>query len=279
MPQINERFGIGKILIYLFAIFWLVVTLYPLFFLFQNSLKGPIEFFMGEVWNIPENPSFANYIKVWNADFIRFLGNSIFIVSLSLIIVLFFGSSAAFGLSRIRFRLSGPFYYLFVGGLTIPIHITLIPVYVVTREIGLYDTIWALLGPFVAFTLPIAVFVLASFMAEIPLSLEEAAYMDGASRFRVYSQIVVPISRPAMTGVGIYISVILWNEFIFPLVLISSVSIRPLTLALWNFQGQFTAQVPTMMAALLMSMFPLLVVYSIFKERLIEGLVAGAIKE
>jgi raffinose/stachyose/melibiose transport system permease protein len=279
MPQINERFGIGKILIYLFAIFWLIVTLYPLLFLFQNSLKGSIEFFMGAVWNVPENPSFVNYIKVWNANFIRFLGNSIFIVGLSLIIVLLLGSSAAFGLSRIRFRLSGPFYYLFVGGLTIPVHITLIPVYVVTREIGLYDTIWALLGPFVAFTLPIAVFVLASFMAEIPLSLEEAAYMDGASRFRVYSQIIVPISRPAMTGVGIYISVILWNEFIFPLVLISSVSIRPLTLALWNFQGQFTAQVPTMMAALLMSMIPLLVVYAIFKERLIEGLVAGAIKE
>lgn len=279
MPQINERFGIGKILIYLFAIFWLIVTLYPLLFLFQNSLKGSIEFFMGAVWNVPENPSFVNYIKVWNANFIRFLGNSIFIVGLSLIIVLLLGSSAAFGLSRIRFRLSGPFYYLFVGGLTIPVHITLIPVYIVTREIGLYDTIWALLGPFVAFTLPIAVFVLASFMAEIPLSLEEAAYMDGASRFRVYSQIIVPISRPAMTGVGIYISVILWNEFIFPLVLISSVSIRPLTLALWNFQGQFTAQVPTMMAALLMSMIPLLVVYAIFKERLIEGLVAGAIKE
>ncbi len=278
MPQVNERFGIGNILIYLFAILWLVVTIYPLLFLFQNSLKGSIEFFMGEVWSIPENPSFANYIKVWNADFLRFLGNSIFIVGLSLIIVLFVGSSAAFGLSRIRFRLSGPFYYLFVGGLTIPVHITLIPVYVVTREIGLYDTLWALLGPFVAFTLPIAVFVLAAFMAEIPLSFEEAAYMDGASRFRVYSQIIVPISRPVMTGVGIYISVILWNEFIFPLVLISSVSIRPLTLALWNFQGQFTAQVPTMMSALLMSMIPLLVVYAIFKERLIEGLVAGAIK-
>ncbi len=279
MPQVDERFGISKIVIYLFAILWLVFTLYPLLFLFQNSLKGSIEFFMGEVWSVPENPSLANYIKVWNTGFLRFLGNSLFVVGTSLMIVLFVGSSAAFGLSRIRFRLSGPFYYLFVGGLTIPVHITLIPVYVVTREIGLYDTLWALMGPFVAFTLPIAVFVLAAFMAEIPLSLEEAAYMDGASRFRVYSQIIVPISRPAMTGVGIYISVILWNEFIFPLVLISSVPIRPLTLALWNFQGQFTAQVPTMMSALLMSMIPLLIVYAIFKERLIEGLVAGAIKE
>jgi len=268
----------SRVLIYLLAVIWVVITIYPLIFLVQNSFKTSTEFFMGDVWTLPGRFSLANYQKVWATHFARFLANSLFVVSISLLILLLAGSSAAFGLSRIRFRLSGFFYYLFVGGLTIPVHITLIPVYIITRNLGIYDTLWALVGPFVAFNMPVAVFVLASFMADIPASLEEAGYIDGASRFQVFWNIVLPISRPAVTAVGIYNAVILWNEFIFPLVLINSTWKRPLTLALWNFQGEFSADVPAMMAALLLSMLPLLIFYAVTKERLIEGLVAGAIK-
>lgn len=268
----------SRVLIYILAVIWVVITIYPLIFLVQNSFKTSTEFFMGDVWTLPGRFSLATYQKVWATHFARFLANSLFVVSLSLFILLLAGSSAAFGLSRIRFRLRGFFYYLFVGGLTIPVHITLIPVYIITRDLGIYDTLWALVGPFVAFNMPVAVFVLSSFMADIPSSLEEAGYIDGASRFQVFWNIVLPISRPAVTAVGIYNAVILWNEFIFPLVLINSTEKRPLTLALWNFQGEFSADVPAMMAALLLSMIPLLIFYAVTKERLIEGLVAGALK-
>jgi raffinose/stachyose/melibiose transport system permease protein len=268
----------SRVVIYILAVIWVVITIYPLIFLIQNSFKTSTEFFMGDVWTLPGRFSLATYQKVWETHFARFLANSLFVVSISLTILLLAGSSAAFGLSRIRFRLSGFFYYLFVGGLTIPVHITLIPVYIITRKLGIYDTLWALVGPFVAFNTPVAVFVLASFMGDIPSSLEEAGYIDGASRFQVFWNIVLPISRPAVTAVGIYNAVILWNEFIFPLVLINSTEKRPLTLALWNFQGEFSADVPAMMAALLLSMIPLLIFYAVTKERLIEGLVAGAIK-
>lgn len=268
----------SRVLIYILAVIWVVITIYPLIFLVQNSFKTSTEFFMGDVWTLPGRFSLATYQKVWATHFARFLANSLFVVSISLVILLLAGSSAAFGLSRIRFRLRGFFYYLFVGGLTIPVHITLIPVYIITRSLGIYDTLWALVGPFVAFNMPVAVFVLASFMGDIPASLEEAGYIDGASRFQVFWNVVLPISRPAVTAVGIYNAVILWNEFIFPLVLINSTWKRPLTLALWNFQGEFSADVPAMMAALLLSMIPLLIFYAVTKERLIEGLVAGALK-
>jgi raffinose/stachyose/melibiose transport system permease protein len=268
----------SRVVIYILAVIWVVITIYPLIFLLQNSFKTSTEFYMGNVWTLPGRFSLETYQKVWATHFPRFLANSLFVVSLSLTILLLAGSSAAFGLSRIRFRLRGFFYYLFVGGLTIPVHITLIPVYIITRKLGIYDTLWALIGPFVAFNMPVAVFVLASFMGDIPASLEEAGYIDGASRFQVFWNIVLPISRPAVTAVGIYNAVILWNEFIFPLVLINSTEKRPLTLALWNFQGEFSADVPAMMAALLLSMIPLLIFYAVTKERLIEGLVAGAIK-
>ena len=277
MPRSGSTVA-SRAFIYILAVIWTVITIYPLIFLVQNSLKTSTEFFMGDVWTLPERFSLSTYQRVWATHFARFLANSLFVVSLSLIILLLAGSSAAFGLSRIRFRLQGFFYYLFVGGLTIPVHITLIPVYIITRNLGIYDTLWALVGPFVAFNMPVAVFVLASFMGDIPVSLEEAGYIDGASRFQVFWNVVLPISRPAVTAVGIYNAVILWNEFIFPLVLINSTEKRPLTLALWNFQGEFSADVPAMMAALLLSMLPLLIFYAVTKERLIEGLVAGAIK-
>jgi raffinose/stachyose/melibiose transport system permease protein len=274
----NRQAVASRLLIYLLAVIWLLITIYPLIFLIQNSFKTSEEFFLGDVWTLPGKLSLSNYEKVWKTHFPRFLFNSAFVVSVSLAVILLAGSSASFGLSRIRFRLSGLFYYLFVSGLTIPVHITLIPVYIITRKIGMYDSLWALIGPYVAFNLPVAVFILASFMGEIPRSLEEAAFMDGANKFQVFWNVVLPISRPAMTAVGIYNSVILWNDFIFPLVLINSVRFRPLTLALWNFQGEFSTDVPTMMAALLLTMLPLLAFYAVTKERLIEGLVAGALK-
>jgi raffinose/stachyose/melibiose transport system permease protein len=267
-----------RALVYALAIAWVLMTIYPLLFLVQNSLKTSTQFFMGDVWSLPTPFSFETYIRVWQNAFPRFLLNSFFVVGVSLVVLMLTGSAAAFGLSRIRFRLRGVLYYLFVGGLTIPVHITLIPVYIVTRQIHLYDTLWSLIGPFVAFNLPVAVFILATFMAEIPVSLEEAGYIDGANRWQVFRSVILPMSRPAMTAVGIYNAVILWNEFIFPLVLINSTEKRPLTLALWNFQGEFSADVPAMMAALLLSMIPLLILYAVTKERLIEGLVSGAVK-
>jgi raffinose/stachyose/melibiose transport system permease protein len=268
----------SRILVYVLALLWVIITIYPLMFLVQNSFKTEPEFYMGGVWSLPKVFSLSNYVRVWQTHFPRFLGNSLFVVAISLAILLITGSLAAFGLSRIRFRLRGLFYYLFVGGLTIPVHITLIPIYIITRQLGIYDTLWSLIGPFVAFNVPVAVFILASFIGEIPVSLEEAGYMDGASRLQVFRSVILPIARPAMTAVGIYNAVILWNEFIFPLVLINSNSKRPLTLALWNFQGEFSANVPAMMAALLMSVIPLLIFYAVTKERLIEGLVSGAVK-
>jgi raffinose/stachyose/melibiose transport system permease protein len=264
--------------IYALALLWLVITIYPVVFLVQNSFKQSMEFFTTTVWSLPQTFSLVNYQQIWENKFYRFFLNSAIVTSVSLVIILLVGSAAAFGLSRIRFRYRNLFYFLFVGGLTIPVHITLIPIYTLTRSIGLYDSLWALIGPYVAANLPVTAFILVAFMEEIPLSLEEAGYMDGATRWQTYWHIVLPISRPAMTAVGIFNSVVLWNEFIFALVLINTESKRTLTLGLWNFQGQFSANIPAMMAALFLSMVPLLIFYAILRERLIEGLTAGAIK-
>ncbi|WP_321992093.1 carbohydrate ABC transporter permease [Marispirochaeta aestuarii] len=269
---------IKKGIIYFLATLWLIISIYPIIFLVLNSLKSNSDFFSGNAWDFPVTWMFENYMAVIEQDFIRYTLNSLVTVGISLIILVLAGSLAGFGLSRIRFRFRNLLYLLFVGGLTIPIHITLIPVYNLTRILGIYDSLGALIGPFVAFNLPVTVFILTSFMGELPRSLEEAAYMDGATRLQVYWNIVLPISRPAVTAVVILDAVVLWNEFIFPLVLINSEKYRPLTLALWNFQGEFTAKIPLMMASLVLASLPLFTIYAIARERLIEGMVVGAVK-
>jgi len=262
----------------IFGILWLFLTLYPLFFMVMNSFKDSMQFFMGSAWEIPTTVSLNNYVEVWNMNFPRYLLNTIIVVGVSLIILVLSGSMGAYALSRMKFKFKNLIFILFIMGITIPIHITLVPVYTITRQIGLYDSLWGLIGPYVGFNLPITIFILKNFMEDIPVSLEEAAKIDGATRWNMFWKIVFPLSAPAVTAVTIYDMVILWNEFVFSLVLINSPKNRPLTLGLWDFQGQFTANIPAMLAALILSTLPLLLFYAVSGEKLIKGMTAGAVK-
>ena len=262
----------------IFGILWLFLTLYPLFFMVMNSFKDSMQFFMGSAWEIPTSVSWDNYVQVWNMNFPRYLLNTTIVVGVSLIILVLSGSMGAYALSRMKFKFKNLVFVLFIMGITIPIHITLVPVYTITRQIGLYDSLWGLIGPYVGFNLPITIFILKNFMEDIPVSLEEAAKIDGATRWSMFWKIIFPLSAPAVTAVTIYDMVILWNEFIFSLVLINSPKNRPLTLGLWDFQGQFTANIPAMLAALILSTLPLLLFYAVSGEKLIKGMTAGAVK-
>src|SRR6056297_2253069 len=270
MRKHNPLMIIGLI----FGILWLFLTLYPLFFMVMNSFKDSMQFFMGSAWDLPTSISFNNYVQVWNMNFPRYLLNTSIVVGVSLIILVLSGSMGAYALSRMKFK----FKNLFIMGITIPIHITLVPVYTITRNIGLYDSLWGLIGPYVGFNLPITIFILKNFMEDIPISLEEAAKIDGATRWNMFWKIIFPLSAPAVTAVTIYDMVILWNEFVFSLVLINSPKNRPLTLGLWDFQGQFTANIPAMLSALLLSTMPLLIFYAVSGEKLIKGMTAGTVK-
>ncbi len=267
-----------KILALSFGIFWLFITVYPLIFMVMNSFKESMEFFMGSPWELPSKMFLGNYTSVWNMNFPTYLINTVIIVGVSLAILVIAGSMGAFALSRLKFKFKNVIFLLFIIGITIPIHITLVPVYTITKNIGLYDSLWGLIGPYVGFNLPITIFILKNFMEDIPVSLEEAAKIDGATSWQTFWKIVFPLSAPAITAVTIYDMVILWNEFVFSLVLINSPENRPLTLGLWDFQGQFSANIPAMLAALLLSTMPLLLFYAFSGEKLIKGMTAGAVK-
>ena len=260
------------------AILWLVVAGLPFYFMIQSGFKKQFDLLTHPFWALPQQWALENYRTVLQGPFLRSFVNSVMVVSVSVTLILLIASMAAFVFARMDFRLNRPLFAAVVAGLAIPVHVTLIPVYVLTTRLGLYDTLWALIGPYVAFNLPLAIFILTEFMRQIPRELEEAARLDGAGPAAFFWRVALPLSRPGLATVGIYNAVALWNEFVFAYVLTSSPTRRTLPLAIWDYQGQYTANIPLIMAVLSLSALPLILIYIVAQERVISGMMAGALK-
>ena len=269
---------IKSTIVYVLAIVWLLVTGYPFVFIAQSSMKTMMEYFTSSVWALPEQFSLANYVEIIQAGFHNYFFNSIIVTTASVFLVMLTASMAEYAISRIRFRFSSLFYGLFLAGMMIPMHVTLIPVYNMTRQLGLYNSLAGLVGPYVAFSLPISIFILVGFMQSVPMELEEAAVMDGATRYQIYGKIILPVIRPALSTVAIYNLVHLWNEFVYALVLLSSPSKWVFTLGLWNFRGEYGIDIPLVMAGLVLSVLPLIVAYVFLHDQIIKGMTAGSVK-
>lgn len=260
------------------GLFWLVVTTLPFIFVVMTSLKSRQETFTSPVWELPKKLNFENYIAVLNGGFWVYLRNSVFVLVFSIALILLISSMAAYAFARLRFRLNKPLFGLIVAGMIVPIHITLIPIYLLTKNIGLYDTPFALIGPYVATALPISIFILTEFMRQIPKELEEAAKLDGCGAFGVFWKVFLPLSGPGLSTVAIYNGIGLWNEFIFAYLLTSSPANRTLPLAIWDFQGQYTANIPAILSVVTLTSLPLILAYAFGQERIVKGMMAGALK-
>jgi len=185
---------------------------------------------------------------------------------------------AAYAFARLDFPFGKTLFGLVVAAMIVPIHATLVPIYLLIRNLGLYDTEFALIGPYVAFSLPISIFILTEFMKQIPRELEEAACLDGCGPLKIFWRIYFPLSTPGLATVAIYNAVALWNEFIFAYVLTSTPGHRTLPLAIWDFQGQYSSNVPAMLAVVTLTSLPLIAVYAFGQERVIKGMMAGSLK-
>lgn len=257
---------------------WLAVTTLPFIFVVLTSLKTAQETFTGAVWALPERLDLANYTAVLRGAFPVYLRNSLFVVSVSVLLTVAIAALASFALARLRFPFSRALFGLVVAALIVPVHITLVPIYLLTRDLGLYDTPFALIGPYVATSLPVSIVILTEFMRQIPKELEDAAKLDGCGPFAVFFRIFLPLSGPGLTTVAIYNAIMLWNEFIFAYVLTSSTANRTLPLAVWDFQGQYTSNIPAILAVVTLSSLPLIAAYAFGQERIVRGMMAGAIK-
>ena len=167
---------------------------------------------------------------------------------------------------------------VYEAAMSVPIHVTMIPVFQMTIGMGLYDTIWALIPTSVAFAAPISVFILTGFMEGIPLELEEAADIDGCGRYQRFFKVILPLCTPGLSTLAIYNGVNIWNEFIFAFTLTQSNENRTLPLALWNYQGQYSSNTAMIMACLTLSVLPMIILFVIMQDKLVKGMMAGAVK-
>ena len=262
----------------LLGLIWLAVTTLPFLFVIVTSLKTQEETFSAPVWALPAHLYFGNYLAVLHGPYFTYFRNSFFVVGVSVVLIVLLSAMAAYVFARMRFRLNKLLFGLVVAGMIVPLHATLVPIYLLTRNLGIYDTQFALIGPYVALSLPISIFILTEFMRQIPHELEEAAQLDGCGPFTIFWRIFFPLSTPGLATVAIYNGIALWNEFIFAYMLTSTTAHRTLPLAIWDFQGQYSSNIPAMLAVVTMTSLPLIVAYAFGQERLIKGMMAGSLK-
>lgn len=260
------------------AVFWLIIAIVPFIYMVLNSFKGRFEILTSGVFSLPESWYPVNYIEVLSGGIWRYFLNSVIVLVVSLILILGLSALASYPLARFRFRFAGLLFSIIVACMSIPMHITLIPIFKMTTKIGLYDTIWALIGPYVAFALPISVFILTGFMKEIPKEMEEAAMLDGCSKIQIFFRIMLPMCKPGLATLAVYNGVNIWNEFSFAYTLTQDKVNRTLPLSIWEFKGQYTMNTPMILAVLTLTVIPMIILFIFTKDKLIEGMAAGAVK-
>ena len=262
----------------LFAIIWLVIAGGPFVYQIFTTFKTSGEFITGGLFQLPKKLTFENYVTVLLGGFYKYFLNSFVVLAVSLTLLLFFSAFAAYPLARMRFKLNRPIFSVIVAMMSIPIHITLIPVFIMTINFGIYDSIYALIGPNVAFNMPMSVFILTGFMQTISREMEEAAEIDGCGKFASFFKIIFPLSKPGLATLAIYNGVMIWNEFIFVMTLTQSQGTRTLPLAVWQYQGQYSIHIPLIMTVLTLSSLPVILLYIFGQDKMVKGMMAGAVK-
>ena len=264
---------------FFFAIIWLLVAFIPFLFMILNSLRGQGDMLQHGVFTLPQPFIFSNYPEVMKQGFMGYFSRSVIVVAVSLTILLFITACASYPLSRMRFKLRLPLRALIVAMMSVPMHVTLIPIFKMANKVGIYDSYWALVGPYVAFGLPLATFILSSFMEQtIPKEVEEAAEIDGCGRYAMFFRIIFPLSKAGLSTLAIYNGVSMWNEFAFANTLTQSKAAKTLPLALSAFKGENTINTPLILAVLTLSVLPMIILFLIFQDKLVKGMMAGAVK-
>jgi raffinose/stachyose/melibiose transport system permease protein len=270
--------GLVRGLLYFSAAIFLLIFGYPFIFVLFTSFKDQSAY-ISSFWGPPQQLFFGNFQAVFKMDFLIYFANSLFVATVSVVMSIFIGSLASYAIATMKFKLSGAVFLLFLLGMMIPVHTTLIPIYTLTRQIHMLDSIFGLIGPYISFSIPISVYIMTSFFKEVPKSILESAEIDGASPFRSFISIMMPLSKSAISTIGIFNFLYCWNEFIFSLTLINSTSQKTLPLGIREFYGMETVNIPGVITAILIGSLPVIIFYFFAQEQVIRGLSSGAVKE
>ena len=265
----------GTIILVVVAILWA----FPLLALVLTAIKTPADFGAHGALSMPHSFTWSNFVQGWQVgQFGTAFMNSGLITLVKVPIGVVLASLLSYALAKLKLPLRRTITFTMLMGLTIPIFIAIVPIFTMLRSVGLTDSLWGLLPPYLAFGLPFETLVLTSFFTGVPDEVMEAARIDGAGEFTVFFRILLPLSLPALTTVAILDAVATWNELVMALIILSSPEHRTVPLALLNFQGQFTTNFSGLSAGILIALVPILIVYALLQKWIVSGLTAGAVK-
>ena len=260
-----------------FAWVWLLVVMVPIYWIVITSLKTQANYYAINPMAPPGDPTLENYRLVVESGFVRYFVNTVVVAVGTVVPAVLFSFMAAYAIIRggVRSRFLRWTNSLFLLGLAIPLQATIIPVYLIIIRMQMYDTLTAIIMPSVAFAIPLTVLILANFIRDVPSELFESMRLDGATEWGTLWHLAFPLTRPALTTVAIYNGLQVWNAFLLPLVLTQSPDQRTLPLALWTFQGLYGVNVPAVLASVVLTTLPILLLYAIGRRQLLSGLTAG----
>jgi raffinose/stachyose/melibiose transport system permease protein len=258
---------------------YLFITLYPLVGVFNSSFKKNKEI-IDSPWALPQSFTFSNYINAWTGSKVStYFINSLYISTLSALVAILLASATAFAITRMKFPAASKLISaILLLALLIPAGSLLVPLYILLRQIHVYNTPFALILPYITFGLPLTVFIVSAFLKSIPGELEEAGIMDGLSAYGLLWKIILPITMPTLVTVFILNFLNNWNEFIMANLFLAKEKLRTLPVGMVAFQDQLNMNYGGLCAAMMFSIIPVIIIYSVLQNRIIEGVTAGSVK-
>ena len=256
-----------------------LISLIPILWIWLASFKSGLEIATNPL-GIPRVWHFDQLVKAWNeANFSVLTINSVVVALPTVFFILFLASLAAYAFTTFKFKGKNAIFFYFLAGMTIPLEIIIVPLFYELLKLKLLDTYWAMILPQVALTLPFGIFLLRGFMEEIPKSIIDAARIDGCSEFRVFFNIVLPITRPSLATLGVFSFLWCWNTFLLPYIVVRNDDLRTVQAGLAIFQGKYNTNIALVAAGATIVSIPIIIVYILLQKQFIKGITAGAVKE
>ena len=270
--------NIWLVIKYVLLIGFTILCVYPLVWLFLASFKTNAELYTN-TWGLPEQWSMTNYVNaVVKGGVFRYFGNSVIIAVSVVLVTVILATMASYAIARMHWKLANLTHSIFLLGMMIPIYALVIPLFSIFKGMGLLDTHLAVIIPQIAVGFPLAIFIICGFMRSIPTELEEAAIIDGCTVFQCFFKIILPIAKSSVVTVAVVQFINVWNDLLLPRIFLTDSSKMTLAVGLTNFQAMYSTDYVGMIAAVIITIIPSIVVYILLHKQIMEGMVAGAVK-
>ncbi len=267
------------LLLWIPIVLWLTFVLFPYVWMFITSLKEPSELYTSPIQYLPKKPTFAGYkLLMETTKFPQFILNSLLVVGGTLLVTGTVSTAAAYCFSRFDFRGKGKLFGMFLVTQMFPSVLLVFSLFLIMRTLGLLNTRLALIVAHSTFALPFTTWLLTGFFNSIPKSLDEAATIDGATRWQTFWYVLAPLSAPGVVAALTYVFIYSWNEFIYALTFTSSIDMRTVPVGLNTFMGEYIIRWDLLTAGGVITAIPIVIFFMLVQRRLVQGLTAGAVK-